>query len=94
MICWGGFDFSSLKLDLKKYKIESENPKIWKDPNAKSLFQKIKNIENKISDFETIESNIEYFKEFFSLAIYENNEEYFEQLFVSLKFWLFQINLG
>ena len=49
MICWGGeFDFSSLKLDLEKYRIESENPEIWKDPNAKSLFQKIKNIENKI----------------------------------------------
>ena len=56
MIYWGGeFDFSSLKTDLKKYKLESENPEIWKDTNAKSIFQKIKNIENKIRDFETIE---------------------------------------
>ena len=61
------FDFSSLKLDLKKYRIESENPEIWKDPNAKSLFQKIKNIENKIRDFEIIESNIEYLKRLLSL---------------------------
>ena len=82
MICWGGeFDYPSLRLDLKKYRIESENPEIWKDPDAKSLFQKIKNIENKIRDFETIESNIEYFKELLTLAISENNIEYFEQLY-------------
>ena len=60
--------------------MESENPEIWKDPNAKSLFQKIKNIENKIKDFETIESNIEYIKELLIIAVSENNEEYFEQL--------------
>ena len=60
--------------------METENPKIWKDPKAKSLFQKIKNIENKIRDFDTIESNIEYIKELLGIAISENNEEYFEQL--------------
>ena len=86
MICWGGeFDFTLLKSELKQLRIESENPEIWKDPKAKSLFQKIKNIENKIRDFETIESNIEYFKELLSLAISENNEEYFEQLLVESK---------
>ena len=86
MICWGGgFDYPSLRLDLKKYRIESENPEIWKDPDAKSLFQKIKNIENKIRDFETIESNIEYFKEFLTLAISENNIEYFDQLYAESK---------
>ncbi len=52
MIYWGGeFDFSSLKKELSKLKTESENPEIWKDDNAKSIFQKIKNIENKIKDF-------------------------------------------
>ena len=60
--------------------MDSENPEIWKDPKAKSLFQKIKNIENKIKDFDTIESNIEYIKELLSIAVSENNEEYFEQL--------------
>ena len=60
--------------------MESENPEIWKDPKAKSLFQKIKNIENKIKDFETIESNIEYIKELLGIAVSEKNEEYFEQL--------------
>ena len=59
--------------------------KFGKILNAKSLFQKIKNIENKIRDFETIESNIEYFKELLSLAISENNEEYFDQLFAESK---------
>ena len=86
MICWGGeFDFSSLKLELEQFRKESENPEIWKDPKAKSLFQKIKNIENKIRDFETIETNLEYFKELLSLAISENNEEYFDQLLVESK---------
>ena len=86
MICWGGeFDFSSLKLELEHFRKESENPEIWKDPKAKSLFQKIKNIENKIRDFETIETNLEYFKELLSLAISENNEEYFDQLLAESK---------
>ena len=86
MICWGGeFDFSSLKLELEQFRKESENPEIWKDPKAKSIFQKIKNIENKIRDFETIETNLEYFKELLNLAISENNEEYFDQLLVESK---------
>ena len=81
MIYWGGgFDFSSLKVELKKLKIESENPDIWKESNAKSLFQKIKNIQNKIKDFETIENGLEYIEELFNIAISENNEEYFDQL--------------
>ena len=81
MIYWGGgFDFSSLKVELKKLKTESENPNIWQESNAKSLFQRIKNIENKIKDFEAIKSSLEYIEELFNLAISENNEEYFDQL--------------
>ena len=49
------------------------------------MFQKIKNIENKIRDFETIETNLEYLKELLSLAISENNEEYFDQLLAESK---------
>ena len=44
------------------------------------MFQKIKNIENKIKDFETIEDNLKYIKELLSIAITENNNEYFDQL--------------
>ena len=69
-----------MKVKLAKLKIESENPNIWKQSNAKSLFQRIKNIENKIKDFEAIENSLEYIEELFNLAISENNEEYFEQL--------------
>ena len=81
MIYWGGgFDFSALKLELAELKIKSENPDIWKDNKAKPIFQKLKNIENKIKDFNTIKDNLEYIQEFFKIAISENNEEYFSQL--------------
>ena len=81
MICWGGgFDFSELKTELEKLKIESENPNIWKEDNAKSIFKKIKNIENKIKDFESIKENLNYIIDLFQIAISENNEEYFDQI--------------
>ena len=81
MICWGGgFDFSELKKELKKLEIESEKPDIWKEDSAKSLFQKIKNIKNKIKDFESIKENLDYIQDLFQIAISENNEEYFDHL--------------
>ena len=61
-------------------KTESENPDIWKKDNAKSIFQKIKNLEKKIRDFEIIEENLKYIEDLFQIAISENNEEYFDQL--------------
>jgi len=67
---------------LKKLKTESENPHIWKENNAKSIFQKIKNIENKILDFESIKENLEHIEDLFKIAISENNEEYFDQLVI------------
>ena len=44
------------------------------------IFQKIKNIEKKIKDFETIKNNLEYIEDLFVIAISESNEEYFIQL--------------
>ena len=76
----GGFDFSSLKIELKKLKSESENPDIWKEDKAKLIFKKIKKIEGKIKDFEIIKENLEYLKDLFKIAISENNDEYFDQL--------------
>ena len=76
----GGFDFSSLKRELKKLKSESENPDIWKEDKAKLIFKKIKKIEGKIKDFEIIKENLEYLKDLFKIAISENNDEYFDQL--------------
>ncbi|MDC0141099.1 peptide chain release factor 2 [Pelagibacteraceae bacterium] len=75
-----GVDFSALKIELAELKVKSENPEIWKDNNAKPVFQKLKNIEKKIKDFNTIKDNLEYIQEFFKIAISENNEEYFSQL--------------
>jgi len=81
LICWGGgFDFSALKEELIKLKSESENPEIWRDNNAKSIFQKIKNLEKKIKDFESIKENLKYLEELYEIAIVENNDEYLEQI--------------
>ena len=82
LIYWGGeFDFLALKKDLNKLKIESENPDIWKNSDAKLIFQRIKKIEKKIKDFAYINENLEDIEELLNLAISENNEEYFVQLF-------------
>ncbi len=81
MIYWGGgFDYSELKNELVELKIKSENPEIWKGNNAKPIFQKIKNIEKKIKDFDIIKDNLEYIEDLFKIAVSENNQEYFDQL--------------
>ncbi len=49
------------------------------------MFQKIKNIEKKIKDFEIIENNLQYIEELFNIAISENSEEYFDQLLIESK---------
>ena len=64
MIYWGGgFDFLTLKKELEELKIKSENPEIWKDNNAKPIFQKLKSIENKIKDFDFIKDNLDQLRE-------------------------------
>ncbi|MDA1181516.1 MAG: peptide chain release factor 2 [Proteobacteria bacterium] len=78
----GEFDFFALREELKQLKIKSENPDIWKDNNAKPIFQKLKNIENKIKDFDFIKENLEYIEDFFKIAVKETNEEYIDQLLV------------
>ena len=83
MIYWvGEFDFFALREELKQLKNISENPDIWKDNNAKPIFQKLKNIENKIKDFDFIKENLEYIEDFFKIAVKETNEEYIDQLLV------------
>ena len=81
MIYSGGeFDFTALKEELILLKTQSENPDIWKESKAKSIFKKIKNIENKLKDFETVKDNLQYIQDLFNIAISENNEDYFSQL--------------
>jgi len=83
MIYWGGqFDFHALRKELNELKIKSANPDIWKDNNAKPIFQKLKNIENKIKDFDFIKENLEYIEDFYKIAISGTNEEYLDQLLV------------
>ena len=86
MICWGGgFDFSELKTKFEKLKLKSENPQIWKNNDAKAIFQNLKNIEKKIKDFHIIKDNLEYIEDLFKIAVSENNEEYFDQLLSETK---------
>ena len=65
--------------------LQSENPDIWKDENAKKIFQKIKNIESKIRDFEFIKENLEYLNEILKITISENNENYYQQILFESK---------
>ncbi len=69
-----------LKKELLQLKSQSENPDIWKDDKAKSIFKQIKNLETKIKNFEEIKDNLEYLEEIFNISISDNNEEYFDQL--------------
>ena len=70
------FNSQNSETIIEQFLHEHKNKKFEEDFFSSTL----KNIENKIRDFETIESNIEYLKELLSLAISENNEEYFDQL--------------
>ena len=86
MICWGGgFDFTALSKELNNLKTESEKPDIWQDAKAKNIFQKIKNLQNKIQDFTTIRDNLQYLDDLFNLAISENNVEYISELLFETK---------
>ena len=76
----GGFDFKSLKKELLELKVQTEKPDIWKDAEAKSLFKRIKNIENNVRDYDFINDNLEHVEELFKIAIDESKEEYFAEL--------------
>ena len=45
-----------LKKKLEDLKIKSSDPNIWEKNDAKNIFQEIKNIENKINDFNKLEN--------------------------------------
>ena len=56
------------------------NPDIWSNPSAKSLFIEKKLIEKKIIDFSRIKESLSDLKEFYELAISENDLETINQL--------------
>ena len=81
MISWGGgFDYNSLQKELETLKQKTSDPKIWDKPGAKSIFQEIKIIENKINDYERIKKSLEDLEEFYLLAKEDKNDNYFSQL--------------
>ena len=81
MIFWGGgFDYNSLHKKLQSLKQKISDPKIWENPSAKSIFQEIKIIENKINDYERIKKSLEDLEELYVLAKEDKNENYFSQL--------------
>ena len=81
MIFLGGeFDYNELAKNLSELKQKTDDPDIWSNSEAKFLFQKIKNIEKKIADFNRIELSLSDLKEFCRFAISENDDKLIEQL--------------
>ena len=81
MIFWGGgFDYDKLAKDLYELKQKTNDPDIWNNSEAKFLFQKIKIIEKKISDFKRIEISLSDLKDFYGFAVSENDDKTIEQL--------------
>ena len=75
MISWGGgFDYHSLHKELETLKQKTSDPKIWKNAGAKSIFQEIKIIENKINDYERIKKSLEDLEELYVLSKEDKKE--------------------
>ena len=66
--------------ELQSLKQKTSDPKIWENPDAKSIFQKIKIIEKKINDYERIKKSLEDLEELCLLAKEDKKENYFSQL--------------
>jgi peptide chain release factor 2 len=76
----GEFDYNKLAKNLSELKQKTDDPDIWSNSEAKFLFQKIKNIEKKIADFNRIELSLSDLKEFYRFALSENDNKLIEQL--------------
>jgi len=69
-----------LEKDLLKLRQKTNDPNIWKNLEAKTLFQNIKILEKKIADFERIKQSLSDLKEFYAFAIDENDQQSIIQL--------------
>ena len=69
-----------MEKDLLKLKQKTNDPNIWENLEAKSLFQNIKIIEKKIADFERIKQSLSDLKEFYAFAVDENDQQTIIQL--------------
>jgi len=69
-----------LEKDLLKLRQKTNDPNIWENLEAKTLFQNIKILEKKIADFERIKQSLSDLKEFYTFAVDENDQQTIIQL--------------
>ena len=69
-----------MEKDLLKLRQKTNDPNIWENLEAKTLFQNIKILEKKIVDFERIKQSLSDLKEFYAFAIDENDQQSIIQL--------------
>jgi len=69
-----------LEKDLLELKQKTNDPNIWENLEAKTLFQNIKIIEKKIADFQRIKQSLSDLKEFYTFAVDENDQQTIIQL--------------
>jgi len=69
-----------LEKDLLKLRQKTNDPNIWENLEAKTLFQNIKIVEKKIADFHRIKQSLSDLKEFYAFAVDENDQQTIIQL--------------
>jgi peptide chain release factor 2 len=69
-----------LEKDLLELKQKTNDPNIWENLEAKTLFQNIKIVEKKIADFHRIKQSLSDLKEFYTFAVDENDQQTIIQL--------------
>mgnify|MGYP000085368659 FL=1 len=69
-----------MEKDLLELKQKTNDPNIWENLEAKTLFQNIKIVEKKIADFQRIRQSLSDLKEFYTFAVDENDQQTIIQL--------------
>ena len=69
-----------MEKDLLKLRQKTNDPNIWENLEAKTLFQNIKIVEKKIADFQRIKQSLSDLKEFYAFAVDENDQQTIIQL--------------
>ena len=69
-----------MEKDLLKLRQKTNDPNIWENLEAKTLFQNIKILEKKIADFERIKQSLSDLKELYAFAVDENDQQTIIQL--------------
>ena len=69
-----------MEKNLLKLRQKINDPKIWENLEAKTLFQNIKILEKKIADFQRIKQSLSDLKELYAFAVDENDQQTIIQL--------------